>query len=764
MKNIESPDKIHLDKLISKLRDGKFVIPDFQREFKWSPADIKSLLISIFEDYYIGNLLLWEASRENQKILSCEPIDGYKERIGEKYNPDYIVLDGQQRLSALFYAFFAPDKPLTGRKTSCLFTVDLEALIKEDFQNAINYEWLTNKVKKILKDREVQYEQNVLPLNIFGEKSKEFYKWLEGYEKYWKEKIGEQKAKEKKDFYEKFFDDMLDSYEIVFIEINRKMEVGKVCDIFTKINSTGINLDIFDLLNALLRPKDILLKEMWREVKSKLNGFEWRNSNIQLLQTMSVLEQSYCSPKYLYYLVPETKKTEIENNHQKKEVVLINSGEEFKEKWKFAEEKIRETIRRLKNPHDYGAIKSGFVPYPTMIPIITALYIEKERGGYDSNIDIEGKIKKWYWSSIFSQSYQSSVESQIAKDFKEMKGWFSDDNSVPKVVEYFENDILNIYLRAEKSSWSAIYKAVFTILVINGARDFQSFDLPEYSLLEDHHIVPRSWGKENKIKEIDSILNRTPISQKTNRDVISNKLPNVYLKEIFNKTKNKEDFYKLMESHLISRKAVDILMKDNFSSNDFEEFIAEREKTIIKRIKSLLSIDESPDVLSTSPDKPYTNIYQIKKVISECEDYIYWIDKYFGKSGLDILAEAFQSENNQVTEINILTSLEKIDESLRSQFKRLKKEMKNKGINVEMRAIKSKKVSSSIHDRWLIGKYQAYNIPSPDVIKRNQYSDITKTEANLPFKEWWSEGLDIIQDWGKVSELKNKQPGELKIF
>ncbi len=755
MKNIENPDKIHLEKLIGQLEDGKFVIPDFQREFKWNPADVKSLLISIFEDYYIGNLLLWEASKENQETLSCEPIHGYKERMGEKYNPDYIVLDGQQRLSALFYAFFAPEKPFPRRKTRCLFTVNLDALIKGDLENAINYEWLTRKVKKILENREVQFEQNILPLNILGEKSKELYKWFEEYEKYWEGRIGKEKAKENREFYEKFFDTLLDSYEIVFIEISRKMPVGKVCDIFTKINSTGINLDIFDLLNAILRPKDIFLKEMWRKTKSKLDGFEWRNSNIQLLQTMSVLEQRYCSPKYLYYLVPGTVKREREDNWQKKEVILINSEEEFKEKWKFAEEKIRETITRLKNPQDYGAIKSDYVPYPTMIPIITALYIEKERGNYDSNIDIEGKIKKWYWSSIFSQSYQSSVESQIAKDFKEMKEWFSDDRKSPRVVEYFENDTLDIHLREEKRTWSAIYKAVFTILIINGARDFQSFDLPEYSLLEDHHIVPRSWGKENKVKEIDSILNRTPISKKTNREVISSRLPNVYLKEIFNKTKNKEDFYKLMESHLISRKATDILMRDNFSPGDYEEFINEREKTIIKKVKSLLGIGETPEVLSTSPDKPYTNIYQIKKVISECEDYIYWIDKYFGGSGLDILADALQAENNQASEVNILTSLEKVDENLRSQFKRLREEMRNKDINVEMKVIGSKKTASSIHDRWLIGKYQAYNIPSPDVIKRNQYSDITKTEVNIPFKEWWSESLDIIKDWNKINELKN---------
>ena len=39
---------------------GRYVIPDFQREFEWKPWDIRELMRSIFLDYYIGSLLLLE--------------------------------------------------------------------------------------------------------------------------------------------------------------------------------------------------------------------------------------------------------------------------------------------------------------------------------------------------------------------------------------------------------------------------------------------------------------------------------------------------------------------------------------------------------------------------------------------------------------------------------------------------------------------------------------------------------------------------------
>jgi len=758
MKNIETPDKMHLEKLINQLRDGRFVIPDFQREFKWTPADVKELLISIFEDYYIGTLLLWRASKENQEILSCEPIYGFKERFGDKADPEHIVLDGQQRLSALFYAFFAPNKAFPNRKTRCLFVVNLEALLAEDYENAIDYEWLSQKVKKLLEDKEGQFAKKIFPLNILGERGgRELYKWLEGYEDYWTKKIEPKQAKKEREKIEQFFDELLDSYDMSYIELDRKMEVSKVCDIFTKINSTGITLNIFDLLNALLRPKDIFLKEMWRKIEKELGVFKWQSSNVQLLQTMSVLEQRYCAPKYLYYLVPGTPKQVKRPDGSIETKELISSNEEFLEKWNFVVKRTKETVDKLKNPRDFGAINPRFVPYPTMLPILTSLYVEKEKDIYPDKKSIEDKIKQWYWASIFTQNYSSSVESQIARDFQEMQRWFQDETKAPRVIEQFENELHNIDLRTENRPGSAIYKAIFNILVIKGAKDWDTFDLPEYSVLEDHHIVPRSWGKKNGLNDkIDTILNRTPLSNDTNRLVIANKLPNVYLREMFRKNKDPEEVYELLESHLISKKAVDILMRKEFLKEDFEEFIKERQKTIIDEIKKFLKIEEKPQKGLITPETPFSNKLQIERLIKSCNDFIYWIDRYFSKVGLEIIIQSLQSiAQSNLKEIKILTSVDKADLLLRKSFKDFRKELENKGIRTELRVIPPGKTRSEIHDRWVMTQGKNYNLPSVETLQRGQYSEINETKNEPPFEKWWEESLDIITDWDKIERLKN---------
>ncbi len=44
IKNIETPDKKHLEAIINDLRDGSFGIPDFQRDFEWSPWEVNELI------------------------------------------------------------------------------------------------------------------------------------------------------------------------------------------------------------------------------------------------------------------------------------------------------------------------------------------------------------------------------------------------------------------------------------------------------------------------------------------------------------------------------------------------------------------------------------------------------------------------------------------------------------------------------------------------------------------------------------------------
>lgn len=122
MIDAQKPDHVSLITLVDRLREGRYVIPDFQREFEWKPWDIRELVRSIFLDYYIGSLLLWKGKSESFDALACESIYGYT----TEGDPSHIVLDGQQRLTALHYVFLAPDLPLPNRSNRYLYYIRVD--------------------------------------------------------------------------------------------------------------------------------------------------------------------------------------------------------------------------------------------------------------------------------------------------------------------------------------------------------------------------------------------------------------------------------------------------------------------------------------------------------------------------------------------------------------------------------------------------------------------------------------------------------------
>lgn len=604
MKNVETADKIHLGSLIEELKSGRYVIPDFQREFEWKPWDVRDLIKSIFMDYYIGTLLLWKGSVENFDILSCESIYGY-EGDGK---PEHIVLDGQQRLTAIHYAFFDVKKEFPGRKSRFLFFVQIDELMDENYDEAFFYTPETKKISTILEDEIRQFDSNLFPLVLMGKGVWGITGWIERYKKYWEDKLeeiskqsevnenagyesGMLKVKYQKfASYSKEFENVLrelfDQYYISYIELDREIYIAKVCDIFTQINSKGIPLNIFDLLNAILRPFDIYLKDLWRECSVDLEYTDASKMKIYILQVMSVLLQTYCSPKYLYYLVPGAKKS-IKTSDGSKEVILLETKEFFLEKWDEAVSAIKKTVMLMKNPREFGAISSSFVPYPSIIPALASIKCYVEKGNFKNLVDINIKIKKWYWASIFTQSYSSAVESTTAKDFTDLKEWFVDDQNIPERIEEFIHEFRSLDLLKETKKGSAIYNAIFNILILNGARDWATLDLPEYETLDDHHIVPHSWGKDKIGEEINSILNKTPLSPDTNRKVINKKLPNEYIKKML-ANNEEEAVYQVLKTHLISKTAIDILLRDGFTKDDYYEFIDERRRTIINAIEYLI--------------------------------------------------------------------------------------------------------------------------------------------------------------------------------
>ncbi|MHB8289268.1 MAG: GmrSD restriction endonuclease domain-containing protein [Acidimicrobiales bacterium] len=595
MKDAQKPDHISLTTLIGRLKEGRFVIPDFQRDFEWQPWDIRDLMRSIFLDYYIGSLLLWKGKTDTFKALACEPLYGFQGNDSR----EHIVLDGQQRLTAMYYAFTAPEVPAPNRANRYLYSIRVDKFMEEAYDVAFDYDW-TRRGPKLLADSAAQYENHVFPLSIVGEDGWALPNWVQGYERFWQEKVdavdptsddgilAKQNVKNARAFGE-HLKAITEQYQVAYIELDQELALDKVCDIFTQINSKGIRLDVFDLVNALLKPKGLQLKHMWRAAAPTLEFIASDRANVYVLQVMSILLQAYCSPKYLYYLLPGQSKAVREPDGSLRHEVLVDTIEEFHLLWDRAVEALKMAIDLLRHPQEFGAISYQYLPYASILPAFAAMQTHARALPANLQLDAHRKIRLWYWASVFMNRYSGSVESTAARDFLDMKSWFDDDSVSPAVLREFQERFRSLDLRRETKRGTSIYNGIFNLLVLNGARDWTTGNLPQHGDLDDHHIVSQDWRKDHASvgATIDSILNRTPLTASTNRHVIRNRLPNAYLPEMIREN-DEATVRTILESHFISAAAQEILLREPFLESDFEAFIAERHKTLLEAIEQLL--------------------------------------------------------------------------------------------------------------------------------------------------------------------------------
>jgi hypothetical protein len=200
-------------------------------------------------------------------------------------------------------------------------------------------------------------------------------------------------------------------------------------------------------------------------------------------------------------------------------------------------------------------------------------------------------VKKWYWGSVFLERYAGSVESITLADYRDLIQWFSHPGHKPAVFEQIDRNILhnpNFSLR-DTARVNAVYRGVMNLVAIQGAKDFQADDAIEFHALDDHHIFPRAFlasvkDAEGKSKyqnpDINTVLNRTLISQATNRR-ISRMKPSEYLAKLVSSERKQE----IMATHLIDEAALAAMERD-----DYEAFLQAREKRIMAVLAAYLKL------------------------------------------------------------------------------------------------------------------------------------------------------------------------------
>lgn len=575
---------------IKDIDNGDYVIPHFQRDFDWQPNMVSDLFQSILYDYYAGTILLWALQDEERKIEMWDPLWGTESSA----KPSKAILDGQQRLSSIYYALCAPNKQFPNRTTYFYFFINLDNVFSGNEEESITNSFYKSykKIESFKAEKKELIEEGLFPLCLLSDESfissKEYAEWIEQYVA---SRIGKEEFKHLTAFNVARKIERILNYQFL-TETLEKKEIREICTIFANINSKGLKLDVFDLMNAFLYPKGIQLRKSWDAVDNQALKDVDSEMKVYLLKLISLFKQKYCSSKFLYNLIPGST---IQDKKGNKTVLIKDGPDEFNAYWteslKWAE-KARDRIMNS-GLKDFGAIKSKFIPNTTIIPVMGALLLHyntslKQKVSED---EFWNKISKWYWCAVLSGDYSGSSDSVMSKDYRDMLEWFDDSSKMPeritKITASFINESLN--LQRVKNVSSSQYRAVLNLLARKSAQDFFTGRLlGNYKLdeIDDHHIFPVKSGLKMPEEKVDCILNRTLLCTETNKK-IQNQTPKEYYADIVEKIGDESKVKGIMQSHFISEVAITRLKE-----NDFEGFIAEREMTIKKEIKNLIGIKE----------------------------------------------------------------------------------------------------------------------------------------------------------------------------
>lgn len=551
---IEDTNQRDLKELLGQIHSREAALPDFQRDFVWDPKMTQELIVSIAHSYPAGSLL---RIRNSGKLFASREFQGAPSL--NRGQATYLVLDGQQRLTSLYQAFYGVGDHL--------YFIDVNRLISgEEFEDAIFHLRANSTRARELGGLDAQASQLMLPLSILQRGTGEFHRWAAKVSR----KIGaDDHARMElddrlRDVADKWLEPIAE-YRFPVVTLSAGTSTEAVCTIFETLNRTGVKLSPFELLSARFWPESINLRKLWEHAKSNYRVIDdFDIDPYYSLQALSLVARS----------APSVKRGDV----------LDLKSEQITAWWDKVIQGLSKALETLRD--ECGVLIPGWLPYNTIVVPMAAVLAKSGVVGTPTEAAARQKLARWFWCSVFGQTYENTPTGQSAKDFSELIGWL-DGGPPPQSVSKFE--FQPAVLTETTVRQRAIYNGVICVLLKRGPRDFHSGSklTPGFlatNKVDDHHLFPQDYLRTKGVEQrlVDCVLNKTLIDKVTNIR-ISNRAPSDYMGEI-GRGLGKGDFQALLESHLLPTDSDSALLKD-----DYAAFLDWRRDALAQEIATLTS-------------------------------------------------------------------------------------------------------------------------------------------------------------------------------
>jgi hypothetical protein len=558
-----------IEDIIKMIDTGKLVLPEFQRDFKWSIEKSETLFDSIFQDLFIGSLIVSKPKFD----LACKGFD-FRERGSKKHKPKpklmtsedfelndiYTLLDGQQRTTAIY-------RSLKGMDVIYIIFKDIDTLLSKDY-----YDYQSNHIK-------VKYDEYIEGFDSIQPKKGTFYLRI-------CDLFSSMDYRETK-FQNEFIDPILSDFQLedsekdVLIDfaltlhkdfrsdIVKKanllsvqllnMGLEKFCLYFERSNSQGLNLSFTDIITA----KIYIDFKLTSKISDAIKDYKYFNEG--LVDTIV---------RYINFLA--------NGEVTKKSILKDLKGVHFIDHWNITIKDLNYIQTWLEDNN--WLFRVSDIPYKTMLLPILSFYqnIPNKEFSQASQSQLD-QLKFWFYGSILDNRYggarHGSTNVVIKKDCEIMAALAKGTNPD---TEYWSNLRIEFsFEEFKKLDNNANAKFMAISYYMWSKNRFNNLEnnatVSVNSNIEIHHVFPSHYLKtkfgENSAEYdlADSILNKIRINKISNIK-ISNKAPSEYLTEIKAKSPNANVELSL-KSHFIGE--AEELISGKYDS-DFAGFLLSR--------------------------------------------------------------------------------------------------------------------------------------------------------------------------------------------
>jgi hypothetical protein len=604
MESFDSTKK-SLYEILKDVNNGKIQLPDFQRGWVWDDNRIKGIIASVAKSFPIGAIMLLETGNEKIrfKTKTVEGVTGVN-----SVKPDMLILDGQQRITSLYQAIITnrvvDTKNVKGYSIKRWYYIDmvkamdngtdLEEAIFSINENKIITENIGRDIVLDLSTPEYEYKNLMYPVGMVDEYSV----WRKGFNKYWKH------DSEKSEFWDEFEERIINSfnsYMLPVIIMNKENPKEAVCQVFEKVNTGGVSLSVFELLTATFASDEFDLKDDWEKIKHKFIDHKvlHNTSNTDIIQAITL----YSTYSKRNQFIEKGNNENIPAVSAKRKEMLNLSLDEYE---RYRDIIVRGFVKASKILVENHIFKARDLPYSTQLVPMSAILAKL--GDKIENMGNKNKLMRWFWCGVFGELYGSANETRYALDMVQVTDWIEKNSDEPKTI--YDANFSPTRLYTLRTRNSAAYKGVYALLMDDNTKDWLSatkIDLITYfsESIDIHHVFPVVWCEKNNIarNDFDCIINKTPLSGRTNR-IVGGDAPSRYLDRLKKHAGvSDEIFYNNLLSHVVNP---EFMYKD-----DFMGFFNDRKEKILQRIEQAMGktiprdhfVAEEGDYIDNSVDE-----------------------------------------------------------------------------------------------------------------------------------------------------------------